>query len=248
MPNLPTHIHFSFESLGKYNDLDLSKNLDVYLLGSTAPDIRVITKQDRSFYHFVKLDFDGVGDGIRNMQSFHPQLNYLKEKDSHTRSFMAGYASHLILDETWITTMFRPFFSDVNLFGDRNQGLILDRALQMQLDKSYWKTLEQNLAHVESCEIEVDVEFLREEPLKEWQKWISTLLNREFSWDRLEFMANRIAKGNSQHPVVDLAKDFIADPAGGVDDILERLPNGILEEFSNQSLENIDKALKEFTL
>ena len=247
MPNLPTHIHFSFESLGKYNDLDLSKNLDVYLLGSTAPDIRVITKQDRSFYHFVKLDFDGVGDGIRNMQSFHPQLNYLREKDSHTRSFMAGYASHLILDETWITKMFRPFFSDVNLFGDRNQGLILDRALQMQLDKSYWKTLEQNLAHVESCEIEVDVEFLRKEPLKEWQTWISTLLNREFSWDRLEFMANRIAKGNSQHPAVGLAKDFIADPAGGVDDILEKLPNGILEEFSNQSLENIAKALKEFT-
>ena len=247
MPNLPTHIHFSFESLGKYNDLDLSKNLDVYLLGSTAPDIRVITKQDRSFYHFVKLDFDGVGDGIRNMQSLHPQLNYLREKDSHTRSFMAGYASHLILDETWITKMFRPFFSDVNLFGDRNQGLILDRALQMQLDKSYWKTLEQNLAHVESCEIEVDVEFLRKEPLKEWQTWISTLLNREFSWDRLEFMANRIAKGNSQHPAVGLAKDFIADPAGGVDDILEKLPNGILEEFSNQSLENIAKALKEFT-
>ena len=248
MPNLPTHIHFSFESIGRYNDLDLRKNLDVYLLGSTAPDIRVITKQDRSFYHFVKLDFDGVGDGIRNMKSLHPQLNYLREKDNHTRSFMAGYASHLILDETWITTMFRPFFSDVNLFRDRNQGLILDRALQMQLDKSYWKTLEQNLAHVESCEIKIDMEFLREEPLKEWQKWISTLLNREFSWDRLEFMANRIAKGNSQHPVVGLAKDFIADPAGGVDDILERLPNGILEEFSNRSLENIDKALKEFTL
>ena len=99
-----------------------------------------------------------------------------------------------------------------------------------------------------SCEIKIDMEFLREEPLKEWQKWISTLLNREFSWDRLEFMANRIAKGNSQHPAVGLAKDFIADPAGGVDDILERLPNGILEEFSNRSLENIDKALKEFTL
>ena len=248
MPNLPTHIHFSFESLGKYNDLDLNKNLDVYLLGSTVPDIRVITKQDRSLYHFVQLDFDRVGDGIRNMQSLHPQLNNLNKKDSHTRSFMAGYASHLILDETWITTMFRPFFSDMSLFGDRNQGLILDRALQMQLDKSYWKTLEQNLARVEACDIKIDVEFLRKEPMEEWRKWISTLLNREFSWDRLEFMANRIAKGNPKHPVIGLAKDFIADPAGGVEDILQRLPNGILEEFSSQSLENIDKALKEFTL
>ena len=85
MPNLPTHIHFSFESLRKYNDLDLSKNLDVYLLGSTAPDIRVITKQDRSLYHFVQLDFDRVGDGIRNMQSLHPQLNNLNGKDSCTK-------------------------------------------------------------------------------------------------------------------------------------------------------------------
>ena len=104
------------------------------------------------------------------------------------------------------------------------------------------------MAHVESCDKEIDVEFLREEPMEKWRNWISTLLNREFSWDRLEFMANRMAKGNPKHPVVGLAKDFIADPAGGVNDILQRLPNGILEEFSNQSLENIDKALKEFTL
>ena len=196
----------------------------------------------------MQLDFDRVGDGIRNMQFLHPQLNDLNRRDSHTRSFMAGYASHLILDETWITTMFRPFFSDMSLFGDRNQGLILDRALQMQLDKSYWKTLEQNLANVESCDIEIDVEFLREEPMEKWRNWISILLNREFSWDRLEFMANRMAKGNPKHPVLGLAKDFITDPDGGIDDILQRLPNGILEEFSNQSLQNIDKALKEFTL
>ena len=104
------------------------------------------------------------------------------------------------------------------------------------------------MANVESCDIEIDVEFLREEPMEKWRNWISILLNREFSWDRLEFMANRMAKGNPKHPVLGLAKDFITDPDGGIDDILQRLPNGILEEFSNQSLQNIDKALKEFTL
>ena len=247
MPNLPTHIHYSYESIGKYNGLDLNNNMAIYLFGATAPDIRVITKQDRSVYHFVDLDFDRVGDGIKNMKILHPILNNLNSSDEHTRSFMAGYASHLILDETWITTMFRPFFSNTSLFGNENQGLILDRALQMYLDKSHWNTLDQNLPRIESCEINIEVEFLKNEPIEDWRNWISTLLNRKFSWDRLEFMASRIAKGDNSHPAIGLAQDFISDPDGGIDGILEKLPDGILEEFSNESLKNIDNALGEFT-
>lgn len=247
MPNLPTHIHFSYESIGNYNGLDLSNNMPIYLFGSTAPDIRVITKQDRSVYHFVQLDFDGVGDGIRNMRTLHPMLDNLNIDDEHTRSFMAGYASHLILDETWITTMFRPFFSDNSIFGDKSQGLILDRALQMHLDQSHWNTLDQNLPYISSCEINIEVEFLKNEPMEDWKNWISTLLNRRFSWDRLEFMASRIAKGDKTHPAIGIAKDFISDPNGGISDLLEKLPDGILEEFANESLKNINKALTEFT-
>ena len=246
MPNLPTHIHFSYQSIGKYNGLDLTNNLAIYLFGATAPDIRVITKQDRSVYHFVQLDFDRVGDGIRNMKNLHPLLDNLNTYDEHTRSFMAGYASHLILDETWITTMFRPFFSDTSLFGNKSQGLILDRALQMYLDKSHWYTLDQNLPHIESCDIDIEVDFLKDEPVEDWRNWISTLLNRKFSWDRLEFMASRIAKGDDAHPAIGLAKDFISDPDGGIGDILEKLPDGILEDFSSESLKNINKALNEF--
>ena len=246
MPNLPTHIHFSYQSIGKYNGLDLNNNLAIYLFGATAPDIRVITKQDRSVYHFVQLDFDRVGDGIRNMTTLYPPLNNININDEHTRSFMAGYASHLILDETWITTMFRPFFSDTSLFGNKSQGLILDRALQMYLDKSHWNTLDRNLPYIESCEINIEVEFLKNEPIEDWRNWISKLLNREFSWDRLEFMASRIAKGDNDHPAIGLAKDFISDPDGGIGHILEKLPDGILEDFSSESLKNINKALNEF--
>ncbi|MED5409142.1 MAG: zinc dependent phospholipase C family protein [Chloroflexota bacterium] len=227
--------------------MDLNNNMAIYLFGATAPDIRVITKQDRSVYHFVDLDFDRVGDGIKNMKILHPILNNLNSSDEHTRSFMAGYASHLILDETWITTMFRPFFSNTSLFGNENQGLILDRALQMYLDKSHWNTLDQNLPRIESCEINIEVEFLKNEPIEDWRNWISTLLNRKFSWDRLEFMASRIAKGDNSHPAIGIAQDFISDPEGGIDDILEKLPDGILEEFSSESLKNIDNALGEFT-
>ena len=42
----------------------LSKNMGCYLLGSTAPDVRVITRKGREPYHFAPLDFDEVGAGI----------------------------------------------------------------------------------------------------------------------------------------------------------------------------------------
>ena len=141
---------------------------------------------------------------------------------------------------------FSVFFSGPSLFGNKSQGLILDRALQMYLDKSHWNTLDRNLPYIESCEMNIEVEFLKNEPVEDWRNWISKLLNRKFSWDRLEFMASRIAKGDNDHPAIGLAKDFISDPEEGICYILEKLPNGILEEFSNESLRNIDKALTEF--
>ena len=60
-------------------------------------------------------------------------------------------------------------------------------------------------------------------------------------------MASRIAKGDNSHPAIGIAQDFISDPDGGIDDILEKLPDGILEEFSSESLKNIHNALGEFT-
>ena len=109
------------------------------------------------------------------------------------------------------------------------------------------QTLDRNLPYIESCEMNIEVEFLKNEPVEDWRNWISKLLNREFSWDRLEFMASRIAKGDNDHPAIGLAKDFISDPDGGIGDILEKLPDGILEDFSSESLKNINKALTEFT-
>ena len=45
MPNLATHIHFAMKSLPESIDQELTP---IYLLGATTPDIRVITKENRS--------------------------------------------------------------------------------------------------------------------------------------------------------------------------------------------------------
>ena len=92
----------------------LNENMGSYLLGSTAPDVRVITRKGREPYHFAPLDFDEVGAGISGLLREHPQL--ATTEHGPTRSFMAGYMTHLILDETWITRMYRPLFGKDGVF------------------------------------------------------------------------------------------------------------------------------------
>jgi len=228
-----------------FDDSLINDHLSLYLLGATSPDIRVITKKDRSTYHFVTLDFEEVGDGLQNL------INKGRAMDSArlpapSRAFMAGYVTHLMLDETWITNMFRPYFSTAGVFSDLNVGLIMDRALQLELDRRFWESVNPYLDSISMCDIDIDIEFLQKDPIYQWRDWVVTSLEREFSWDRLRFMAKRISRGVLDHPVHGLADKFVVDPNLALQELFEQLPEGVIEAFSDQSYTNIRLGLERF--
>ena len=139
MPNLPTHLKFALEVSKQLDSPIINAHLGSFLLGATIPDIRVITKVDRSVYHFVQLDFKDVGDGIDNMFKSYPTLSNFSQMDSQLQAFISGYITHLIADECWISEVFRKYFASSTVFPDINEGLILDRAMQLNLDRAFWK-------------------------------------------------------------------------------------------------------------
>ena len=96
MPNPATHMEMAYHAAQLVDAPVLNENMGCYLLGSTAPDVRVITRKGREPYHFAPLDFDEVGAGIAGLYGEHPQL--VETVHGPTRSFMAGYMTHLILD------------------------------------------------------------------------------------------------------------------------------------------------------
>ena len=112
MPNLPMHIYVCQQVA---IDLDWGYVHDhpgAAYLGSTTPDIRAMTKWDRARTHFSDLSVTHVGAGVEKMFTLHPHLAGSNNGLSpQTRSFLLGYVSHLVADETWITTMFRPHFA-----------------------------------------------------------------------------------------------------------------------------------------
>ena len=145
MPNLPKHIQLAKLSSSKINLHIISKNIGYFLLGSTSPDMHVISKENREQYHFSTLSVNKIGTGVENILIKYPELKNIREQNSETQAFFAGYISHLIADEMWINKIFRPYFGNKSIYNDEIFGLLMDRAVQLDKDKEAWPVLNNSL-------------------------------------------------------------------------------------------------------
>lgn len=215
-----------------------------YLLGSTSPDIRVITRKDRSCYHFARLDFEEVGAGVAGLFHNHPDLSDARAHSGATQAFVAGYLTHLLADETWIANMFRPFFGNPNVFEDGVLGLVMDRAMQLELDRRCWRDVNGIGGLFDIAVERVDVGFIPGDTLADWAQWVTANLERGFSWERLRFMARRIAAGEEGHPAHELAEAFVNDASSGLERIYQYIPRGSADDYEEAALSSLTRAVE----
>ncbi len=235
----------AYRAAQRLNHPLIEANMGCFLLGSTSPDIRVITRGHRQEYHFAPLDFEGVGAGVRGLFEAHPQLRN-GSQDGPTRAFLAGYLTHIILDETWIVEMFRPYFANRELFADEARAMVMDRALQLELDRQGWGTVDAKLPDVQAMDAPICVGFIPNETIYEWRDWIVNFIARGFSWDRLLFMARRIAAGDEGHASHRIAEDFVHSMPSSLDSLFECVPRERLSEFRGRALDSVTRVVEEF--
>ena len=221
----------------------LSEYMGCYLLGSTAPDVRVITRKGREPYHFASLDFKEVGAGVAGLYREHPQL--AATEHGPTRSFMAGYMTHLTLDETWITRMYRPLFGVDGVFESEAEGAVMDRVMQMELDGLALDRLDMLKQHLAGFDGSVEIPFIDGDTLAEWHEWVTSFVSREFSWERLRFMAARISRGDESHPSHAIAADFIRGMPDTLDVLHETVPTEALIEFKRDAIVDMARVVAE---
>ena len=238
MPNLPTHLKFALEVSKQLDSPIINAHLGSFLLGATSPDIRVITKVDRSVYHFVQLDFKDVGDGIDNMFKSYPTLSNFSQMDSQLQAFISGYITHLIADECWISEVFRKYFASSTVFPDINEGLILDRAMQLNLDRAFWKLDYDFVGTIQSEDYKnLNLEFIESDLIEEWSNWVCGFIGRGFSWDRLRFMARRISRGDDTNSVHRTAEIFLKDIPLGLSQLFDLVPRSVFQNYENNAVE-----------
>ena len=246
MPNLPLHIMTSYrvsQLLGE--EFVTEENLGFCLLGSTVPDIRAMTKNPRSKTHFTELSVIDIGEGVSQMLNDYPQIRIECQESPKMKAFICGYISHLICDETWITQIYRPVFSEEFRQCSEIESNMWDRALQLELDSISLTEIKSNaLIDLLPDDITgINLEFVDSEDLKTWTSWVVDLVNRDFSWDRLHNAMNSMYRNDSdvQHSV----SDFIGDIHNNLTSVHRLFTGDILDWYLSNTVNQSVSVIKE---
>jgi|TARA_B100000315_G_scaffold196929_1_gene188224 hypothetical protein len=239
MPNLPTHVFLVNQVVERLDWGCLSDNLGSVFLGSTAPDMRAMTKWPRERTHFSPLSVDEVGTGLRAMFRLHPELADYEMLSNATRAFILGYISHLVADEVWIIAIYRPCFSppegSTMAAGNKVEAHIWDRALQLDMDRRALPHVGDHLqaiAAMPADEVGLEVGFLGAEALGEWKEWVGRFVAREFSWERLRRSLNRMYRGDDD--VQQAVDGFLEEMPGSLERVYERIPREQIDAYQQR--------------
>jgi hypothetical protein len=232
MPSLGSHLARAHRAAERLAMPEVDADRGAYYLGATAPDVRVITRLDRSVTHFYDLDDLGVQDSIARMFDEHPALAHPAGLDAATIAFVCGFMTHLVLDEQYIEVVFRTKFGAHSDLKDEPRGQVLDRALQYEidrrdrLDRDVMSDVEAALASTAPV---TGVPFIEDDALTRWVTTSIDVAGQAPDFERFERMMARhmVAAGYDKQAVL----DECADPETLVGEAFEVVSADVVERF-----------------
>ena len=120
-----------------------------FLLGNTAPDVQVVSHQQREETHFFTLPLTaGAPLPWEQMLGSYPSLTCPECASEDQIAFIAGYLCHLQADWEWVDKLFVPYFILQQDWGDIWRRLYLHNVLRSYLDRQELASLpaEESLA------------------------------------------------------------------------------------------------------
>jgi hypothetical protein len=194
MPGLRLHMTVAHGLAREIGSQTIDGERGAYYLGATTPDIRVLTRWDRERTHFFKLDDFHEQSGVHRLFEQEPRLRDASSLDAPTAAFMAGYLSHLVMDEDYITQIYRPLFGERSALRDEAIAGVMDKALQWDIERADCEDLsrvdEIKQALAETA-VEVNVEFIAQDTLRQWRDVSLDVICQAPSVERLVRMLGR---------------------------------------------------------
>ena len=236
MPNLPLHIYLASRAAEQLDWGHLSSHVGSLFLGSTAPDIRAMTKWPRERTHFAPITVEAVGTGARAMFEQYPELADARSLSPASQAFLLGYISHLAADEVWITTVFQVYFDNRStVAGSEVEAHIWDRALQLDMDRQALPEIHghRQAGEAMACaEQGVQVGFLEADVLQEWREWVRRFVGWDFTWERLKRALNRMYRDNDE--VQQAVERFLQGMPHSLERVYQKIPEARLAAYQTQ--------------
>ena len=92
----------------------------------------------------------------------------------------------------------------------------------------------------------LEIGFIPADTLASWQEWVAGFLARDFTWERLRFMARRIASGDDQHPAHQVADEFLRAMPESLDRLFEQIPYGCVDGYRERTTERLTQAIGDY--
>ena len=114
----------------------LQRERAAFMLGSTAPDVQTISRQERHATHFYILPINKNAPlPWEVMLETYPVFNPVSKLPAAQAAFAAGYLCHLQADWLWLNDIFIPIFGPDCTWGNLRQRLYLHDVLRAYFDQ-----------------------------------------------------------------------------------------------------------------
>lgn len=248
MPSLGLHTVIAKGVADRLRHRTLEEERGNLYLGSTAPDIHVITRWERGRTHFFDLSNLDEQSSVAGLFEAHPRLRKSGDLSAATAAFVAGYLTHLVMDELWINTIYRPFFGERSPLGGDVRANIKDRVLQFSLDRR--ERIDRELmAHVLNeiarSDLALDIELIDSDTLGRWKDIILDVVNHPPDWERFRYIASRhLRAAGIETP--EQFEEFLRSLPDLAEETLRYIGEKRVQEFMERSREESVRAVKEY--
>lgn len=248
MPPITLHMVLARQIAENIADACVDDSHGAYLVGATTPDIRVLTRQKRAETHFFDLDGPDHQDSVEAFLTTHSHLVDPADLNNETRAFVAGYISHLVMDEEYIRRVYRPYFARHDELGGRLRANLMDRLLQFDLDRVYGDDPEvvNNLVGALACTVEgIQCGFVDHETLERWRKVTLDVAQKDMDWDRMRSMLSNHLKFAGITEEKELA-EYLDSIPGLLDETIAHVTDAEITGFIEHSSATATRAIERY--
>jgi len=247
MPSLGSHLLRAYRVAERLGLPEIEADRGAFLLGSTAPDIRVLTRRDREETHFFTLSELSAQDSVERMFRENPGLAMPSGLEAATTAFMAGYLTHLVLDETFIGEIYRPHFGALSEIDADPKSNVLDRALQYELDRRDREAtaeMEAIRSDLVAAAPVTGIPFIEDQYLVEWVTVSADVAAQAPDYSRFQRMMTRhLAMAGYDEPTI---ADACARPTELVDEAFGIVSADRIERFWRDADEAMTERVRKY--
>lgn len=164
-----------------------------FLFGNTAPDVQVVSRQQREHTHFFTLPIQANHQvPWEALLAENPAVSRPATLPPEQAAFLAGYLCHLQADWFWIQDIFAPVFGPDAGWSSFYERLYLHNVLRAYLDQQVLQSLEFGIgACLKTVEPRGWLPFVEDGYLRAWRDFVSEQLQPGASVQTVEVFAER---------------------------------------------------------